>query len=383
MSVHSIAFAHSGPADLLAAAETVAASARANADSLDAEATAFPAADIAALHDAGLLVAPFPTRFGGAGIASGDAATRILRPMLQTIGAASLPLGRLYEGHVNAIGLVAAYGAPEQIAMLRAEAAEGALFGVWAADDAAGLKLARADDGGRLAGRKILCSGAPFIERPLITAKDAGGHVFMAIPKIARGERADLSRWTPQGMRASATGTVDFDGVHLEAGEIVGAADDYHRQPRFSGGAWRFLAVQLGAVRELHDLLRKHLVASKRGGDPHQAARFGQAAIAAETARLWVERASIIAESEDGDPAAAVAYVNLARLAVERAALDVLEIVHRSVGLSAFMRPHPIERVSRDLATYLRQPAPDSALCGAAAWLLARDEGAKEWGRPC
>ena len=130
MSVHSIAFAHSGPADLLAAAETVAASARANADSLDAEATAFPAADIAALHDAGLLVAPFPTRFGGAGIASGDAATRILRPMLQTIGAASLPLGRLYEGHVNAIGLVAAYGAPEQIAMLRAEAAEGALFGV-------------------------------------------------------------------------------------------------------------------------------------------------------------------------------------------------------------------------------------------------------------
>jgi hypothetical protein len=148
---------------------------------------------------------------------------------------------------------------------------------------------------------------------------------------------------------------VDFDGLRIEPDEIVGVADDYHRQPRFSGGAWRFLAVQLGAVQELHDLLRKHLIATKRGGDPHQAARFGQGAVAAETARLWVERASIVAETEDGDADAAV-------------------------GLSAFMRPHPIERISRDLATYLRQPAPDSALCGAAAWLLARDEGAKEWG---
>jgi hypothetical protein len=38
------------------------------------------------------------------------------------------------------------------------------------------------------------------------------------------------------------------------------------------------------------------------------------------------------------------------------------------------MRPNPIERVGRDVATYLRQPAPDRALTGAAAWMLAQED---------
>ena len=47
-------------------------------------------------------------------------------------------------------------------------------------------------------------------------------------------------------MRASATGSVDFSGLPVEAIEIVGGDGDYERQPAFSGGAWRFAAVQLG-----------------------------------------------------------------------------------------------------------------------------------------
>jgi alkylation response protein AidB-like acyl-CoA dehydrogenase len=251
------------------------------------------------------------------------------------------------------------------------EAHGGALFGVWAADDAHGLRLLGAGDERSLAGHKILCSGASFIERPLVTAKNEAGHLMMVIPKLRSGERADLSRWTARGMRASATGTVDFDGVIVSRGEIVGGDEDYHRQPAFSGGAWRFLAVQQGGMEALLDGLREHLVRTKRGGDPHQAARLGEAAMEVETARLWVERAAALAEAEDGDAEAAVAYVNLARNAVERAALALLQLVHRSIGLASFMRPSPIERISRDLATYLRQPGPDRALTSAAAWLLA------------
>jgi hypothetical protein len=71
-------------------------------------------------------------------------------------------------------------------------------------------------------------------------------------------------------------------------------------------------------------------------------------------------------------PEQLVAYVNLARLAVEAAAFDLMQLAQRSVGLQAFMRPNPIERISRDLATYLRQPGPDRALTDAAAWVLAQ-----------
>jgi alkylation response protein AidB-like acyl-CoA dehydrogenase len=107
---------------------------------------------------------------------------------------------------------------------------------------------------------------------------------------------------------------------------------------------------------------------------------LGQAAIATETGRLWVERAAAIAEDASAQRTSEqiVAYVNLARLAVERAGLDLMELIHRSVGLQAFMRPHPIERISRDLATYLRQPGPDRALTAAAEWTLRREAPAME-----
>ena len=91
--------------------------------------------------------------------------------------------------------------------------------------------------------------------------------------------------------------------------------------------------------------------------------------MATETARLWVEAAATRAEAEP-PPAGTVAFVNLARLAVERAALEALTLVQRSIGLNAFLRPSPAERIARDLATYLRQPAPDRALVSAAAHVL-------------
>ncbi|WP_284247413.1 acyl-CoA dehydrogenase family protein, partial [Methylobacterium haplocladii] len=104
--------------------------------------------------------------------------------------------------------------------------------------------------------------------------------------------------------------------------------------------------------------------------DPHQRARLGAAATAVETARLFVARAATAAAGAEADPEGAVAYVNLARGAVERAGLDVIELAQRSVGLSGFLEGHPLERRVRDLATYLRQPAPDYALAQAAGHIL-------------
>ena len=62
--------------------------------------------------------------------------------------------------------------------------------------------------------------------------------------------------------------------------------------------------------------------------------------------------------------------VNLARVAVEQACLDAMRQVQRGLGLAAFLAPHPAERLMRDLATYLRQPAPDAVLTEAAAYFL-------------
>jgi alkylation response protein AidB-like acyl-CoA dehydrogenase len=102
-----------------------------------------------------------------------------------------------------------------------------------------------------------------------------------------------------------------------------------------------------------------------------QQARFAELLIAEETARLWTREAALAAE-HDGPAPGRVAYVNLARLAVETACLDALRLAQRSLGLAAFVRPNPVERLSRDLGTYLRQPAPDAALLEAGAHGLGK-----------
>ncbi len=48
----------------------------------------------------------------------------------------------------------------------------------------------------------------------------------------------------------------------------------------------------------------------------------------------------------------------------------MLQLAQRSVGLQGFLRGHPLERLSRDLATYLRPPGPDRALTSAASEIL-------------
>jgi alkylation response protein AidB-like acyl-CoA dehydrogenase len=336
---------------------------------------AFPAEDVAALHESGLLVAVLPVKFGGAGL-TGLSLSEVLR----SIGSGSLPLGRLFEGHVNALELVVRYGNDPRVKLVAEEARAGKLFGVWNTDDASGLRLIHRHGRSWLEGRKILASGAGHIERPLVTATDENGRRMIVLPKVAARDRADVSRWTAQGMRASSSGAVDFTGVEIEPMEIVGCEGDYERQPWFSAGAWRFAAVHLGGMERLFDLLRRHLVETNRGQDPHQSARLGRAAMAVETARLWVAQAASTTDSSLGAkaPEQLVAYVNLARLAVEAAALDLMQLAQRSVGLQAFMRPNPIERISRDLATYLRQPGPDRAMTDAAAWVLAQPVDAQD-----
>ena len=69
--------------------------------------------------------------------------------------------------------------------------------------------------------------------------------------------------------------------------------------------------------------------------------------------------------------AAVVAFANLMRMVVERAALDLMENVQRGTGLPAFMNGNPVERIVRDLATYLRQPVPDLVMNDAARAVLA------------
>jgi alkylation response protein AidB-like acyl-CoA dehydrogenase len=319
----------------------------------------FPEEGIALLQQAGCLEAVLPKAWGGRCLGWRATSRVTLLEVLQAIGGVHLSAARLFEGHVNAFQLLWTYGTSAQRDAVCIYVHSGGILGVWNAPSPRGelLLTGHPPAAFRLEGSKAYASGAGHIERPLVTARHEQLGTIMVWPNDSYLS-GPAGEWTMHGMRSSMTRSVTFDCA-VASDQVFGAADDYHRQPLFSGGAWRFLAAQLGAGRALLELMRATLTQRERTEDPHQRARMAEGAAAIETTRLWVEHASSAAFDNELDPAVVVARVNMARMVVERQLLDVLEIVQRSVGLSAFSRASELERIARDLATYLRQPAPD------------------------
>jgi alkylation response protein AidB-like acyl-CoA dehydrogenase len=167
------------------------------------------------------------------------------------------------------------------------------------------------------------------------------------------------------------TGEVDFTGCAVPAASILGEPGDYLREPDFSVGAWRSSAVALGGLIALVDAAVQHLRASGRIDNPHTQARLGRIFIARETARFWVHHMAQDGENRSVADEKRVATVDLGRIAVEMACLEAIQLVQRSIGLTAFRDGTPIERICRDLSTYLRQPVPDVVLTHAARWFAA------------
>lgn len=339
---------------------------------VDADA-AFPQTSFEQLINAGLLTATLPRAQGGLAFGEGVDGAEALLQLFMLLGQGSLAVARLYEAHVNALQLVFRYGSVKLGKQVAANAEAGHLFALWVTDPhgAKPLVAKPAPGGYVLEGNKAFCSGAGIATRALITAGTESG-TRMLMVALEPGTRMLPSNIKLSGMRAAITGSMEFTGMAVPEDVFVGTAGDYLREPVFSAGAWRGSAAALGGLIALAELHRTEIRHRGRDQDPHQRARFGQLMIAYETARLWMSRAARRACLEDGPPEAIVAYINLARIAVEAACLDAMRITQRSLGLGAFISGHPAERVCRDLATYLRQPAPDETLDTAAGYYLAQ-----------
>ncbi len=335
---------------------------------------AFPVRSFQALADGGLMTAPLPPKLAGHGLGTEPHSLHLLLRVLANVGRGSLPVGRVYEGHVNALILIDAYGTQAQREQAARDAHDGRIFGVWNTGAGDDVQMTRTASGALLSGAKVFCSGAGYVDRPFVNGPIDGEKWQMALVPM---ERFDLpvepDWWTAEGMRATRSGRVNFSGVELAHDWLIGTPDDYHREPHFNGGSVRFAAVQLGGAQALFDACRAHLSALDRTGDSHQQMRLGEMAVALESGFLWLGGAARLLESSASN-ADKVAYAQMTRTAVERACLDVMERVDRSVGARGLLAPSPIERIGRNLRLYLRQPATDAVVTAAGAHAAERGE---------
>jgi len=326
----------------------------------------FPKDAVERLRTLGLLRLFAPTQSGGERFADARHENRVLTNALRLVGRADLSLGRIFEGHVNALKLFAWFGSAEQKVRLGASLIAGGIYGVWATEAAPGVALERDGDGWHLTGLKVFATGAGGIGHAVVTAHGPGGDTQLVVVPANLPERADLSGWRVRGMRATVSGRYDLTGLRPDDEAILGAPGDYGAEPRFTAGAWRFLAVQLGGVEALLAETRSAMSEAARG-DPLQRMKFGEAVAATRTAYLWVREAADRAADDDAD---APDFVRMTRGVVERAALDVMELSARIVGTRSAFDGERIDKITRDLALYLRQAGPDHARDRAAeAWL--------------
>ncbi len=345
---------------------------------------AFPTAEFERLRQAKLMSITLPHQ----PLASSKAQTSRLLQLLKAIGKASLPVGRVYEGHVNALLLIELYATTQQQQQWFNDAANQHLFGVWNTQAQDGVRLHDLGNGRyRLEGCKTFCSGAGHVNRPVITADWVSpqhkGWQMCVLP-LERLAQATIDRdfWKPLGMRASASFKVDFTGLEITDDELLGPPDAYYRQPYFSGGAIRFAAVQLGGAEAVLEATHQILRETKRIEDPFQRARVAEMTYLIESGNLWLKQAGKKNDKWAQQPQNTdklLAYANMTRTVIEDVCLRCMQLAERSVGSRGLIRPQALERVHRDLTTYLRQPAPDATLIAIGEYVLNQETTQKLW----
>ena len=282
---------------------------------------------------------------------------------LAAVAARDLGLVKLFEGHTDALAILAELHGPTPPAASR--------WGVWAAEPpAARLQAIKAgirsdDEQVRLAGTKAWCSGAGVVSHALTTAWLDDEPVLVAVMMDQSSISIDTSKWQAVGMQATASADVTFDRTPAT---LVGAAHAYVRRPGFwHGGAgiaacWYGAAAQIG--RSLHD-------ACAQRADPQRLAHLGAVDVALQAAAAALRET---AAHFDANPFAdAQREAMRARLVVEEAATAVMHHATRALGAGPLCRDARFARALADLPVFLRQSHAERDLAALGALIAAAD----------
>jgi glycosyltransferase involved in cell wall biosynthesis/alkylation response protein AidB-like acyl-CoA dehydrogenase len=290
-----------------------------------------------------------------------------LLTLLKNVGKANLSVGRIFEGHINALYLVHLYASPEQKKVWFKEAEDGILFGIWNTQAADGIQIVY-ENSLILKGSKTFCSGARIVKRALITGnidhQDRKGWQMMIVDMNQITDDAiDSNSWKPMGMKASGSYRVDFSNYHLKESELLEMPGTYLKQPYFNGGAIRFAAVQLGGAESIVTHTINYLNSLGRTDDPFQKVRLANMLTQLQTGLQWLEHSGNKYDQWVENPdnfEDLIAYANMTRVVIEEISLVIMSESNRCVGARGLMAPYELERLNRDLTFYLRQPAPDA-----------------------
>jgi alkylation response protein AidB-like acyl-CoA dehydrogenase len=280
----------------------------------------------------------------------GSGRTAVRFAVLEAVGAESPALGRLVEGHLDALAILAELGAPPP---------DGARLGVWAAEPAGATVTATARRGGwQLHGAKPYASGAGDLTHALVTAR-AGDERMLFL--VGRDHwRSEPGTWQAVGMAGSDSPTVMIDAT-LGADALIADAGGYLRRPGFWHGGIGVAAVWFGGARGVARPLR-HAGREDRLS-AHGAAHLGAVEVALACGETLL---AVAADAIDADPLDAdrtgEARARVVRARIEQVASETLDRVGRALGAGPLCHDRAHARRVADLTVYLRQSHGDDDL---------------------
>jgi hypothetical protein len=262
---------------------------------------------------------------------------------LGAVAAFDLSLVKLYEGHTDALAILAELSAPQPD--------DGSAWAVWAAEPPDARLSARGATDSQtvlLQGTKSWCSGAASVTHAVVTAwNEHDEPVLAAVDLRHDGVQITDAGWQAVGMRASASVDVSFERVPALR---VGAPRAYIERPGFWHGGAGIAACWFGAAAGIAEFVARD--AGHRAG-AHKLAHLGviDTTLSATAALLRETAASI-----DGAPHLdAMAPAMRARLAAEHAAALVVARAGRALGAAPLCRDAHFAQLMADLPVFIRQ----------------------------
>jgi hypothetical protein len=260
---------------------------------------------------------------------------------LASVGGHDLGLCKLYEGHTDALAIMAELGHPDT--------PPASIWGTWASEPPQARVTLRTDgDRVRLSGRKAWCSGAHVVSHGLLTAwDDQGRQQLVAVAMAQPGVQVTDQGWQAVGMSATRSVEVLFDEA---LGDAIGAPGDYTRRPGFWQGGIGVAACWFGAARQLADTLLEHCQARS---EPHALAHLGAVDVALHGAACALRQA---AEQIDRLPQASCELLaRRTRALIEDCAEQVIRHCGRALGAGPYCQNGRFARLIADLPVFLRQ----------------------------
>ena len=337
------------------------------------------------IRDSGLLTLAVPQQFGGQGMVWPE-----IYRIVRFLAAVDSSLAHLFAFQHLQVATILLYGnAEQQRTWLSRTVHEHWFWGNATNGRDNRLKLKRRDEHYELNGSKSFCSGALGADALVVSAPrshNPNDRVFIVLPSQREGIAVN-DDWDGFGQRQTDSGTVQFENVFVDSGELLGPGGSPRSTLRACLAQLVLVQLYLGNAQGALDAAQRYTREQSRAwaasgvalacDDPFIQQRYGELWLQYRSAYLLAEHAAqrlqaawekpVLTASERSEVALAISE---AKVVSARAALEITAKMFENMGASATSATYGFDRFWRNVRVHTLHDPLDYKVRDLGNWLV-------------